>query len=168
MKKLMLTAILVLTMVLAGAQSVFAAAPLAKSDFTKSYGKNKVNFIKMSSEYDAYYYYTVTTMGNKKEAPKKLFTTKRGITFNSSRKKIVSKYGAAELKKTDLANDVIFQDIRKSEGDNSSYVKLFKKMKWYMEYSYRRNKTDYLLRFYLDRNKKVKVIMYVKDLSFWG
>lgn len=132
-----------------------AAGKLTKKDFTKTYGSNKFNFMKISADSPNH-----LLCGYVDGSDDDDFKTYRGIKLKDSKDKVLEKYGKAKVKKVNLKEDNIYY-AGKKRGYGSA--KVIKKAKSYVEYTYK--KAKYRIRFYFDKNNKVSAFAYTKNYA---
>lgn len=143
--------------------NVQAASKMTKADFTKSYGTYKINFIKSYKDYPcSFSYFSLLYQINQ---PGKLFRTKRNITLNATKKAVVKAYGKTKFKKVNIKKDNFYYILKSKNCSTQS--KLVKSSKTYADYKCKVGKDMYTLRFYFDKNKKVQVIVYLKNYSYF-
>lgn len=143
--------------------NVQAASKMAKTDFTKSYGTYKINFIKSYKDYPCgFNYFSLLYQVNQ---PGKLFRTKRNIALTATKKAVVKAYGKTKFKKVNVKTDNFYYVLKNK--DYTTQSKLVKSSKTYADYKCKVGKDMYTLRFYFDKNKKVRIIVYLKNYSYF-
>ncbi len=142
--------------------TVEAASKLTKTDFKKSTGKYRFNFIKLSKNYQVYY--QCINMVGETEKSDKVFQTSRKIHVESTKADVIKKYGKTQAKKVNVGKDNVYYALKKTNDDpNAVSRKEIKKAKTYLDYKITISGSEYRLRFYLDKNKKVNTIAYVQN-----
>ena len=177
--KTLLTTFVFLMMVMAAVvttpQKLQAAPTLSKADFTKANGKPKLNFVKFCKDNGytgdfSYAWYTVcpTKKGENVGVQFKKFSTKRKIrTEKSSKKDVLKAYGETAILKENLKEDALYKANKDSGAFGALARKHIKKCKTYVQYSYfdRAERAEYTIRFYFNKNDKVQVISYFRNLE---
>ncbi len=152
-------------------QTIQAAPALSKADFSKSYGKPKVNFVKWCEEcgytgLGSWAWYSVYPDAKDDEGIKiENFATKRKIKIKKSTKSQVFKqYGTATEMKVNVKNDYIYK-VCGTGSSGKAQKKAIKKSKTYVDYSFfdRKDSCSYRLRFYFTKQNKVNMVVYIKN-----
>lgn len=142
--------------VIASSQNAQAAAKLRKADFkfTGKYKSNMNTIITLSSDWG---FQCVNTIDEKQ--PKKCIKTKRGIILNSTKKKVLSKYGKTSVKK--LSKKTTFYKAYKKDVGGAGF-KLIKENKCAV-YKFKSGSNKYQLYFFFDKKNKVNAIVASKN-----
>ncbi len=144
------------------AGKVSAAAHLKQKDFVFKVDGKKYDFINKVSAKDETYYWvqqSVTDKSGYVKGENSSFMTNRKIKFYSKASTVIKKYG--KVKKKKVTSKETFQKFMKYNGftvDTSQWKK-------YLEYSYKKGKNQYKLRFYLNKKDKVVAVVYLKNLN---
>ena len=167
--------VLAICFALAGGQTAKAApAPLSKADFTKSYGKPKLNFIKWcdNNGYDVCAWLAIYPDSGDGAGKLKDFATNRkiGIDKKYTKKAVFKKYGTAPVQKFVAKNDRIYKNAATTGEAGKKQRKQMKKCKTFVAYTFVDNEgqNDYQLRFYFDKKNRVQTIAYAKNYYWIG
>lgn len=158
---LLIAVALILSGLIVPTQHAQAAKKLTKSDISKTTREGKINFFEESADFSCSYYYFYIGIDN--DSKSNYIKTKRGIALNSTKKQVIKKYGKAKTKKVKVKTDNFYYALNQM-GDDSE-ADLIKQLKHYVEYKYNTSGTEYKIRFYFDKNDKVKTIAYLKNYS---
>lgn len=135
-------------------------AKLSAKDFVYNRNGKKVNFIKTSKDLDWAYHSRCWTSDPNYIGDGSNETTRRNVDAGESGASFIKKkYG--ETKKVKAGNNDRFYKIINNEHlttDTSAWDS-------YLEYSYKKGKDSYKLRFYLDRKDKVMAFVYLKNIQ---
>lgn len=132
--------------VMAAQAASASSAKLSKKDFEYTSNGYKMHFM------DDEYYGCIRSLRQKTEK------TYRGITVGSKLSNVRKKYGNAPKKKFDT-KDSFNKYIKQYDF---RYKLNTTKWKYYVEYTYKKNtKEDRRFRFYLDKNDKVVIVIYI-------
>ena len=135
------------------------AKKLGKKDFEYTFEGKKHDFVteKKQYEWSWFVFYDIPESKYCKD-PGKTMKTKRNVKLGSTESKVTKQYGKATKKKvskTERYYKKIKYDV--PEIDTSNW-------KNYLEYTYKKGKDNYKLRFYLDKKNKVTAFVYFKNL----
>lgn len=135
------------------------AKKLGKKDFEYTFEGKKHDFVteKKQYEWSWFVFYDIPESKYCKD-PGKTMKTKRNVKLGSTESKVTKQYGKATKKKvskTERYYKKIKYDV--PEIDTSNW-------KNYLEYTYKKGKDNYKLRFYLDEKNKVTAFAYFKNL----
>lgn len=135
------------------------AKKLGKKDFEYTFEGKKHDFVteKKQYEWSWFVFYDIPESKYCKD-PGKTMKTKRNVKLGSTESKVTKQYGKATKKKvskTERYYKKIKYDV--PEIDTSNW-------KNYLEYTYKKGKDKYKLRFYLDKKNKVTAFVYFKNL----
>ncbi len=158
--KRVVAAIMTIALLMGGAivssQNAQAAGKLGKADFkfTGKYKSNMNTIITLSSDWG---FQCVNTIDEKQ--PKKCIKTKRGIILNSTKKKVISKYGKTSVKKLSKKTR-LYKAYKKDVG--GAGFKLIKNNKCAI-YKFKSGSSKYQLYFFFDKKNKVNAIVAGKN-----
>ena len=140
-------------------------AKLGAKDFVFIDKGEKINFIKRTKNVEGYYwvfYEPSDTKANAKNS--KISSSNRGSKIElgkTTESYIIKNYGKTKSVKVSKKETIYkFMEYRECTIDLSTW-------KTYLEYTYKKGKDKYFLRFYLDKKKKVTAVMYMKNKEFY-
>lgn len=135
------------------------AKKLSKKDFQYTVDGKKQDFLTESKEY-GWWWHVFYDIPESKYCKGAVATvkTKRGIKLGSTEAKVTKQYGKTTKKKVSKT-ERFFKTIKYDFPtiDTSNW-------KNYLEYTYKKGKDNYKLRFYLDKKNKVTAFAYFKNL----
>lgn len=82
--------------------------------------------------------------------------TNRGITLSSTKADVFKAYGEKKLSKVNIKTDKFYTRHEKAQD-------LFDNSTKYVQYTYKNDNNEYVIRFYFNKKNKINVIVYFKN-----